>query len=179
MGTHMWGIEARGVVPDFITTGKPIGNGIALGVTVTRPEIRQAFGKVTGFFSTFGGNPVACAAGMAVLDVIEQEGLMERAQETGEYKRGMMRELMNKHRWLGDVRGSGLLTGVELVRDRATLEPAPVETKRVINHLRNNGVLVGREGPLGNVLKIRPPLAFRKEHADILVESLDRALGAL
>ncbi|MEX2295821.1 MAG: aminotransferase class III-fold pyridoxal phosphate-dependent enzyme [Dongiaceae bacterium] len=179
MGTHMWGIETHGAIPDFITTGKPIGNGIALGVAVTRPEIRQAFGETTGFFSTFGGNPVACAAGMAVLDVVEREGLMPRAQETGEYKRSKMRELMNKHRWLGDVRGSGLLTGVELVRDRKTLEPAPEEAKRVINHMRNNGVLVGREGPHGNVLKIRPPLAFRKEHADILVEALDRALGAL
>jgi 4-aminobutyrate aminotransferase-like enzyme len=104
---------------------------------------------------------------------------MARAQETGEYKRGMMRELMNKHRWLGDVRGSGLLTGVELVRDRSTLEPAPAETKRVINHMRDNGVLVGREGPLGNVLKIRPPLAFRREHAERLVEVLDGALSAL
>ncbi|MEX0807425.1 MAG: aminotransferase class III-fold pyridoxal phosphate-dependent enzyme [Dongiaceae bacterium] len=179
MGTHMWGIETHSVVPDFITTGKPIGNGIALGITVTRPEIRQAFGAMTGFFSTFGGNPVACAAGTAVLDVIEREGLMARAQATGEYKRSKMRELMNKHRHLGDVRGSGLLTGVELVRDRKTLEPAPEETKRVINHMRDNGVLVGREGPHGNVLKIRPPLAFRKEHADILVDGLDRALGAL
>ena len=179
MGTHMWGIETHGVVPDFITTGKPIGNGIALGVAVTRPEIRQAFGEMTGFFSTFGGNPVACSAGMAVLDVLQGEKLMERAQETGEYKRSKMRELMNKHRHLGDVRGSGLLTGVELVRDRKTLEPAPEETKKVINHLRNNGVLVGREGPHGNVLKIRPPLAFKKEHADILVEGLDRALGSL
>jgi 4-aminobutyrate aminotransferase-like enzyme/Ser/Thr protein kinase RdoA (MazF antagonist) len=179
MGTHMWGIETHGVVPDIITTGKPIGNGIALGVAVMRPDIRQRFGELTGFFSTFGGNPVACAAGMAVLDVIEREDLMGRAHETGEYKLQMLRELRGRHCWIGDVRGSGLLTGVELVSDRQTLEPATEETKRVINRLRNNGILVGREGPHGNVLKIRPPLAFGKEHADILVEGLDRALGAL
>jgi len=146
---------------------------------VMRPDIRQRFGELTGFFSTFGGNPVACAAGMAVLDVIEREDLMGRAHETGEYKLQMLRELRGRHCWIGDVRGSGLLTGVELVSDRQTLEPATEETKRVINRLRNNGILVGREGPHGNVLKIRPPLAFGKEHADILVEGLDRALGAL
>jgi 4-aminobutyrate aminotransferase-like enzyme/Ser/Thr protein kinase RdoA (MazF antagonist) len=179
MGTHMWGIETHDVVPDFITAGKPIGNGIALGVAVTRPEIREAFGEQTAFFSTFGGNPVACAAGMAVLDVIEREGLMEGARDTGDYKRSRMRELMNNHRWVGHVRGSGLLTGVELVRDRATQEPAPEETRRVINHLRDNGVLVGREGPHGNVLKIRPPLAFGRKHADMLVECLAGALAAL
>jgi 4-aminobutyrate aminotransferase-like enzyme len=179
MGTHMWGIETHGVVPDFITTGKPIGNGIALGVAVTRPEIRSSFGKLADFFSTFGGNPVACAAGMAVIDVIEREGLMKCARETGDYIRGITRQLMHKHHCLGDVHGKGLLIGVELVRDRATLEPASEETKRVINHLRDNGVLVGCEGPHGNVLKIRPPLVFKKEHADILILELDRALQAI
>ena len=173
MGTHMWGIETHGVVPDMITTGKPIGNGIALGVTVTRPEIRQKFGEQTDFFSTFGGNPVACAAGMAVLDVIEREKLMKHAQTVGDYKRKMIRKLMEKHDLIGDVRGVGLLTGVELVRDRITLEPAASEAKRVVNELRNQGVLVGLEGPHGSILKIRPPLVFKKEHADILVDKLD------
>ena len=179
IGTHMWGIESHEVVPDFITTGKPIGNGIPLGITVTRPEIREEFGKVTNFFSTFGGNPVACSAGLAVLDVIERERLMEHALETGEYKREKIRELMSQYRWVGDVRGAGLLTGIELVRDRATLEPGPEETERVTNHLRDNGVLVGLEGPHGNILKIRPPLAFGKEHADILACELAKALQAL
>ncbi len=179
IGTHMWGIESHDVRPDFITTGKPIGNGIALGVTVTRPEIHQEFVERTDFFSTFGGNPVACAAGMAVLDVIEGERLMEHALDAGEYSRGKMEKLMLQHRWIGDVRGSGLLTGVELIRDHSTLEPAPRETAYVINHLRDNGVLVGSEGPHGNIIKIRPPLAFGKEHADILIRELGKALHSL
>jgi 4-aminobutyrate aminotransferase-like enzyme len=179
IGTHMWGHLAHGLIPDIVTMGKPVGNGYPLGVIVTRPEILHAFAEESGLFSTFGGNPVACAAGMGVLDVIEDEGLLKNAQLTGDYLRDGIRELMPRQAWIGDVRGQGLLVGVELVRDRSTREPANVETKRVLNLMRQNGVLVGSEGPYGNVLKIRPPLVFRREHADILVEALGRSLAAL
>lgn len=178
-GTHFWGIQAHSVAPDFVTLGKPIGNGYPIGAVVTSRAILQRFEVETDFFSTFGGNPVGCAAGIAVLDVIEREGLMESARATGDYLRRGLSELMNRHDWIGDVRGRGLLVGVELVRDQGTLEPAEAETRWVLNHMRENAVLVGREGPHGNVLKIRPPLAFRREHADILVNALDEALTAL
>jgi 4-aminobutyrate aminotransferase-like enzyme len=179
LGTFMWGHRVHGLLPDIVTMGKPVGNGYPLGVIVTRPEILDAFVKETGLFSTFGGNPVACAAGMAVLDVIEDEGLMSNARLTGDYLRDGIRELMPRHAWIGDVRGRGLLTGVELVRDRTTREPANVETKRVLDLMSQNGVLIGSEGSYGNVLKIRPPLVFRRQHADILIEALDRSLAAL
>jgi len=178
-GTHFWGIQKHGVVPDFITLGKPIGNGYPLGAVITTRAILDRFGAETDFFSTFGGNPVGCAAGLAVLDVIEREGLMENARVTGDYLRERLSDLMDRHAWIGDVRGLGLLVGVELVRDRQTLEPAEAETVRVVNHMRDNFVLVGREGPRGNVLKIRPPLAFQREHADIVADALDKALAAL
>jgi 4-aminobutyrate aminotransferase-like enzyme/Ser/Thr protein kinase RdoA (MazF antagonist) len=179
LGTHMWGHLAHGLIPDIVTMGKPVGNGYPLGVIVTRPEILDAFAEETGLFSTFGGNTVACAAGAAVLDVIEEEGLMNNARRTGDYLRDGIRALMARHAWIGDVRGRGLLTGVELVRDRATLEPASLETKRTLDLMRQNSVLVGREGSYDNVIKIRPPLVFQREHADILIEALDRSLAAL
>jgi len=178
-GAQYWGIQTHGVVPNFITLGKPIGNGYPLGAVVTTRTILERFIGETDFFSTFGGNPVGCAAGLAVLDVIEHEGLMENARVTGKYLRECFLDLMDRHSWIGDVRGIGLLIGVELVRDGRTLEPAKCETERVLNHLRDNLVLVGREGPYGNVLKIRPPLVFHSEYADIVVHALDKALAAL
>lgn len=179
LGTHLWGHLAHGLVPDIVTMGKPVGNGYPLGVIVTRAEILDAFGEETGLFSTFGGNTVACAAGLAVLDVIEEEELLKNAQLTGDYLRDGIRALAPRHVWIGDVRGGGLLAGVELVRDRATLEPAGTETSRVLDLMRQNGVLVGREGHYDNVIKIRPPLVFQRQHADILIEALDRSLAAL
>ncbi|MGB3717254.1 MAG: aminotransferase class III-fold pyridoxal phosphate-dependent enzyme [Candidatus Promineifilaceae bacterium] len=179
IGTHMWGYMAHDVVPDIVTMGKPVGNGYPLGVIVTRPEILDAFAEETGLFSTYGGNPVACAAGMAVLDVIEDEGLLSNAHLTGDYLRDGIRELMPRMAWIGDVRGRGLLVGVELVRDRTTREPANVETKRLLDLMRQKGVLIGSEGAYDNVLKIRPPLVFGREHADILIEALGGSLAAL
>jgi 4-aminobutyrate aminotransferase-like enzyme len=178
-GSHFWGFQTHDIRPDFVTLGKPIGNGYPLGAVVTSRDILERFGAATDFFSTFGGNPVGCAAGIAVLDVIAREGLLENARETGAYLRDCLRGLSDKHDRLGDVRGKGLLVGVELVQDRKSRTPAPAETRQVLNHMRDHGVLVGREGPHGNVLKIRPPLAFRKAHADRLTDALDKALAAL
>ena len=179
MGTHFWGHRHHGITPDFITIGKPAGNGHPVGAVITRPEILSHFLKAGPFFSTFGGNNVACAAGLAVLDVVRDEALAENAQDVGAYLRAGLQRLMARHALLGDVRGVGLATGVELVRDRSTKEPAPAETARLLNLLRDEGVLIGGEGKLGNVLKIRPPIVFTRENADFAVAALDRALARM
>lgn len=175
-GEAMWGFQLHGVVPDIVCMGKPIGNGHPLGAVVTRPEIVQTLVD-QGFFSTFGGNNVACAAGMAVLEVIEREGMQENARKVGAHFKQGLRKLAERHSLIGDVRGSGLLIGCELVRDRKTLEPAAAETRRVVNRMRDLGVLTATEGPHGNVLKLRPPICFSVEQADIALDALDRALG--
>ncbi len=179
LGTDMWGCNVHGIIPDFVTIGKPVGNGYPLGAVITSPEIINAYMNETELFSTFGGNPVACAAGMAVLDVIENENLMANAYTIGNYLQDGIRALMDRHPLIGDVRGRGLVVGVELVKDRETKEPATEETNRMLDLMKDNGVLVGSEGPHGNVIKIRPPLVFRKEHADILIKALDRSLESL
>jgi 4-aminobutyrate aminotransferase-like enzyme/Ser/Thr protein kinase RdoA (MazF antagonist) len=178
-GKAMWGFQLHDVVPDIVCMGKPIGNGHPLGAVVTRPEIVQALVDQGIFFSTFGGNNVSCAAGMAVLDVLEQEGLQENARVVGAHFRAGLQKLSLRRDMIGDVRGSGLLVGVELVTDRKTLEPATAETKRVVNGMRDLGVLTSSEGPHGNVLKLRPPICFTREQADMAVDALDRALGAI
>jgi 4-aminobutyrate aminotransferase-like enzyme/aminoglycoside phosphotransferase (APT) family kinase protein len=179
MGTHFWGHRHHGVTPDFITIGKPAGNGHPVGAVITRPEILSHFLKAGPFFSTFGGNNVACAAGLAVLDVIRDEKLTENARDVGAYLRERLGQLMARHDLIGDVRGVGLAIGVELVRDRNTKQPAPGETVRLLNLLRDEGVLVGGEGKHGNVLKIRPPVVFSREHADFAATALDRALARM
>jgi 4-aminobutyrate aminotransferase-like enzyme/aminoglycoside phosphotransferase (APT) family kinase protein len=175
-GSHFWGFELLGATPDIVTLGKPIGNGHPLGVVVTRPEILSAFTAEAGFFSTFGGNPVSCAAGLAVLEVLERERLQENAARTGGYLLERLRRLAEDHALIGDVRGSGLLIGVELVRNRETREPAGAETARTLDLLCRHGVLVGRTGEHDNILKIRPPMPFGPTHADQLVAALDQAL---
>jgi 4-aminobutyrate aminotransferase-like enzyme len=179
MGTAFWGHRHHGVTPDFITIGKPAGNGHPVGAVITRPEILSHFLKAGPFFSTFGGNNVACAAGLAVLDVIRDESLVQNAREVGAHLRQGLRQLMERHTLIGDVRGVGLATGVELVRDRKTKEPAGPETLRLLNLLRDEGALVGGEGKFGNVLKIRPPIVFTREDANVAVAALDRALAKL
>lgn len=178
-GDAMWGFALHGVTPDIVCLGKPIGNGHPMGAVVTRPEIIQALMDQGVFFSTFGGNNVSCAAGMAVLDVLEREGLQENARVVGHHFRDGLRRLADKHALIGDVRGRGLLVGLELVRDRKTLEPATPETRRVVNRMRDLGVLTAAEGPHGNVLKLRPPICFTREQADIAIAAIDQALAEL
>jgi 4-aminobutyrate aminotransferase-like enzyme len=178
-GEHFWGFEMHGVVPDLVTLGKPIANGYPIAVVVTRPEIARSFARTGEFFSTFGGNPVACAAALAVLEVLEREGLRENARRIGAKLRAGCEGLALQRRLVADVRGAGLLLGVELVLDRETREPAPVQTRAVVEHLREAGVLVGIDGPLRNVVKIRPPLVFSAADADRLLEAFDAALAAV
>jgi 4-aminobutyrate aminotransferase-like enzyme/Ser/Thr protein kinase RdoA (MazF antagonist) len=179
MGEFLWGYRQHGVQPDIVTIGKPAGNGHPLGVIVTRPEILLNFQRHASFFSTFGGNNVSCAAGLAVLDVIEREALVANATRSGGYLKRGLAKLAERHALIGDARGVGLALGVELVRNRLTLEPAKQETRRLINLVRDEGVLVGSEGELGNIIKIRPPIVFTCEHAEIVIDAMDRALGKL
>jgi len=177
LGETFWGFEGQGVVPDVVVLGKPIGNGFPLGAVVTTREIADAFDNGMEFFSTFGGNPVSCAAGLAVLDVVEEERLQERALRVGGRLLEGLRGLSDRHPLVGDVRGSGLFLGVELVRDRASLEPAAEEAAYVVNRLRERGVLTGTDGPHHNVLKLRPPLVFSEEDAGLLLATLDEVLA--
>jgi 4-aminobutyrate aminotransferase-like enzyme/Ser/Thr protein kinase RdoA (MazF antagonist) len=177
LGTHFWGFESQGVVPDVVVLGKPIGNGFPLAAVVTTREIAASFASGMEFFSTFGGNPVACAAGLAVLDVLRDERLQERARRVGGHLMAGLLRLSGAHASIGDVRGAGLYVGVELVRDRATREPAPVEAAYVVNRLRERGVLSGTDGPHENVLKLRPPLVLSEADADLFLAVLDEVLS--
>jgi len=176
VGTHFWGFETQDAVPDIVTMGKPIGNGHPLGAVVTTPEIAASFANGMEYFNTFGGNPVSCAVGLAVLDVIEDEGLQERALHVGGRLTGGLHELMRRHHVIGDVRGRGLFLGVELVLDRATLEPAPRHAAYVIERMRHRGILLSTDGPLHNVIKIKPPLVLSESDVDRVVETLDAVL---
>jgi 4-aminobutyrate aminotransferase-like enzyme/Ser/Thr protein kinase RdoA (MazF antagonist) len=177
VGTHFWGFETQGVLPDIVTMGKPIGNGHPLAAVVTTPEIAASFNNGMEYFNTFGGNPVSCAIGLAVLDVIAEDGLQENAQRVGTHLMDGMRALMEKHALIGDVRGLGLFAGIELVLDRQTLAPAPVQASYIANLMRERGILISTDGPFHNVLKIKPPLVFTEENADFLVGTLDEILG--
>ena len=179
MGNHMWGYQHYGVVPDIVTLGKPMGNGHPISAVVARGDLVQEFGRSRMYFNTFGGNPVSCAAGRAVLDVLEEEGLMARAEAVGEYVQQGLAALQRRHPIIGDIRGRGLFFGAELVRDRDTLEPATAEARQLINAMRDRGVLISRIGKHDNILKMRPPMPFANEHADLLLSVLDDCLGEL
>ncbi|HEY9227033.1 MAG TPA: aminotransferase class III-fold pyridoxal phosphate-dependent enzyme [Gemmatimonadaceae bacterium] len=179
MGTSFWAFEDQRVVPDIVVMGKPLGNGHPIGAVATTRAIADAFDNGMEFFSTFGGNTVSCAAGIAVLDVLRDEGLKERARAMGDLMLEQFANLAELHALIGDVRGSGLFLGVELVRSRETLEPAGEEASFVVNRMRERGVLAGTDGPYHNVVKIRPPMTFDRDDAQVLVGALDRALREL
>ncbi len=176
LGDNWWGFQESGVLPDIATMGKPMGDGHPLAVVVTRPDIAEAFAQRFDYFNTFGGNPVSAAVGLAVLEVIEEEGIQANVRETGVYLRDGLRALAERHECIGDVRGKGLFYGVEIVRDRAAKDPWAEEAARVREQLREGGILLSVTGPLNNVMKIRPPMVFSKENADQLLEGLERAL---
>ena len=179
VGTHFWGFETQDVVPDIVTLGKPMGNGHPLAAVVTTPEIADAFANGMEYFNTYGGNPVSCAVGLAVLDVIEQEKLQENALFVGSYLKKKLEQLKEKYSIIGDVRGAGLFIGVELVHNVETLEPAAKEADYLVEQMKNNGILIITDGPYHNVLKIKPPIIFSEANADLLVETLDGILESL
>jgi 4-aminobutyrate aminotransferase-like enzyme len=179
LGSHMWGHQKLGVVPDIVTLGKPMGNGHPLAGVVARRDLISAFAGRNMYFNTFGGNPVSAAVGTAVLDVLEDERLLENAVAVGAYTLDKLAALAQRHTLIGDVRGAGLFFAVELVSDRKAKTPAPAQTKRVVNLMRERGVLISRIGVHDNILKVRPPMPFSKQHADLLVDTLDEVLAAL
>jgi alanine-glyoxylate transaminase/(R)-3-amino-2-methylpropionate-pyruvate transaminase len=177
-GTKFWGFENYDVVPDMVTMAKGIGNGTALGAVTTTTDIAKAIvGKL--HFNTFGGNPVQATYGLATLDIIEEDGTQENALKIGKQLRTGLEALADKHPLIGEVRGMGLMLGVELVRDRKTKEPANTETADVVEETKNRGLLMGKGGFYGNVLRIKPPMCITTEDADFLVACLDEALGVV
>ncbi len=175
-GEAFWGFARHGVVPDIVTTGKPMGNGFPVAGMIARRDVLEPFASARPYFNTFGGNPVAVAAAQAVLDTIRSEGLQQHARETGDAFRAQLRETAASHPVIGDVRGAGLYTGVELVGDPVTKEPATARALAVIESLRDHGVLTSVCGPRNNVLKLRPPLAFAAADIPRAIEALETAL---
>lgn len=178
-GAGMWGVQRHGIVPDMVTLGKPMGNGHPLAGLVARPEVLERFGRDMRYFNTFGGNPVSAAVGMAVLDVIEGEGVIANARDVGAYLSAGLQKLAARHSVIGDIRGAGLFIGVELVRDPRTRQPAPEAAAAIVNGLRERRILISASGPEANVLKIRPPLVFSRENADLFLGTLDEVLDTL
>jgi alanine-glyoxylate transaminase / (R)-3-amino-2-methylpropionate-pyruvate transaminase len=177
-GEHYWGFQNYGVTPDIVTMAKGIGNGVPLAAVTTRREIAEALTSRI-HFNTFGGNPVSMAAGLAVMDVIDEEGLQENARRVGARLLQGLRRLQSRHRLIGEVRGLGLMLGVELVADRETRAPAVLQTLEVLERAREMGVLVGKGGLEGNVLRIKPPMCITVEDAEFAVDVLDRAIAAV
>jgi 4-aminobutyrate aminotransferase-like enzyme len=168
-GHAMWGFQRHGVVPDLVTMGKPMGNGHPVSALIARPEVIADFARQTRYFNTFGGNTVACAVALAVLEVIEQEQLIANAGEIGAQLRRGLLNLAARHPTLGAIRGTGLFIGAHITTGK-------VETTRIVNALRQRGVLIGSAGRNGDVLKIRPPLVFKQEHVEQLLNTLAQVL---
>jgi 4-aminobutyrate aminotransferase-like enzyme len=174
-GAAMWSYQRLGIEPDFVTLGKPMGNGHPVAAVITRRDIAARFRETTDFFSTFGGNPVAMAAALAVLEVIDDERLIDRARDVGEYLLTRLRDVASRAPQIGEVRGIGLATGVEIVKP-GTTEPDPATTREIVEGMRQDGVLIGTAGRHENSLKIRPPLVFGRRDVDLLVATLEQVL---
>ena len=177
-GTHYWGFETQGVIPDIVTMAKGIGNGCPLAAVVTTPAIAKSIANRI-HFNTFGGNPVSCAQGRAVLRVIDREKLQANALARGRQLREGFEKLASTHPLIGQVRGLGLMLGVELVKDRATKEPASTECAAVFEACKDAGLLIGKGGLFGNTLRIKPPMCITAEDADFMIATLDRALASV
>jgi len=176
MGSNYWGFETENVIPDIITVGKSMGNGHPLSAVITTRDIADRFNNGMEYFNSFGGNPVSCAVGRSVLKVIEKEKLQENALKTGSFLIKLLKNLKKEHPIIGDVRGRGLFIGIELVRDKNTKEPADIESKQLVNRIKDKGVLLSVDGPFNNVIKLKPPLVFNKENAKFLVNKLGQTL---
>jgi 4-aminobutyrate aminotransferase-like enzyme/Ser/Thr protein kinase RdoA (MazF antagonist) len=174
LGQHFWGFQFDDVIPDIVTLGKPMGNGHPIAAVVTQQEIAEALARDSGYFNTFGGNPVSCAAGLAVLDVIEKEALQDNAREVGQYLRERIEMLRRDFPVLGDIHGSGLLQGIDILKPDG--KPDPELALEIMNDMRENGVLIGTTGPNYSTLKVRPPIVFQREHVEILLAALVKAL---
>ena len=179
IGDHFWGFELQNVVPDIVVLGKPIGNGHPLAAVIVTNEIADAFNNGMEYFNTFGGNPVSMTAGLAVLDVIQEEEMQQHALEVGNHLMDGLRNLMEKYPIISDVRGHGLFIGAEMVKDQLTMEPAVTEIDIVVEKMKEKGFLLSTDGPLHNVLKIKPPMPFNKQNADEMIRFLDIALSEL
>ena len=175
VGSHFWGFETDGVVPDIVTMGKSMGNGHPLSAVVTTREIADSFNNGMEYFNSFGGNSVSCAVGQAVLDVIKEEDLQENALEVGSYLLNQLKNLQNQHDLIGEVRGRGLFIGIELVKDE--LVPAASEAQTIVNQMKDKELLLSTDGPDHNVIKIKPPLLFNKKNADELVKKIDETMS--
>lgn len=177
LGSHMWGHQRIGLNPDIVTLGKPIANGHPVAAVVAPSGSMQVFRSQFRYFNTFGGNPVSCAAAMATLRVVQEEGLQQNAADVGAYARAGLEELAARHPAIGDVRGAGLFFGAEMVLDRGTKAPATAFVKKLVNGMRRRGVLLNFLGVHYNVLKMRPPLPFSRANVDQVIEALDATLA--
>jgi 4-aminobutyrate aminotransferase-like enzyme len=176
-GVHFWGFEKDGIIPDIVSLGKPMGNGHPIAAVVARRDLVGAFAERSGYFNTFGGNPVSCAAALAVIDVIENEGLQENALSVGQHIIDRLWSLADKHECIGDIRGTGFFLALDLVDDREQRTPATGLAGRAVNELRSRGVLTGSIGPHDNILKLRPPMVLSSKDADYMIDILDDSLS--
>lgn len=177
MGESFWGFETQDIVPDIVTLGKSIGNGHPLSVVVTSEDLSNEFNNGMEYFNSFGGNPVSCAIGHAVLKVIEEEELQKNAFRVGNELKTLLNEVKSVHDIIGDVRGKGLFLGIEIIRDLETLEPDKQVTHKIVNEMRNRKILLSSDGPDHNVIKVKPPMVFSSSNALFLVETLDKVLS--